>query len=95
MAHPGSHLDGNVLAGPLSEVFREDMTTASGTCAACGDVKVLAQAMVYLDGPGWTVRCSLCDAVMLTLVRIGDRLRIDLRGMATLDAPAAPAAPQP
>ncbi len=51
------HLDGNVLAGPLSELFRQDMTIALGTCAGCGDVAALAQAMVYDLAPGWTVRC--------------------------------------
>ena len=31
------HVDGNVLAGPLSDVFSVDMTTATGTCASCAD----------------------------------------------------------
>lgn len=79
------HLDGNVLAGPLSEVFRDDMTTATGRCASCGDVSVLAEAIVYDAAPGWCVRCHACDGVLMTLVRAGERLRIDLRGITALE----------
>ncbi|MDQ1572918.1 MAG: hypothetical protein QOH44_477, partial [Actinomycetota bacterium] len=43
-----SHLDGNAIAGPLSEIFGADMTMASGRCGGCGDVSPLAMAMVYL-----------------------------------------------
>ena len=80
------HLDGNVLAGPLSELFRDDMTTATGRCAHCGDVSVLAEAIVYDAAPGWAVRCHVCGDVLMTLVRVGERLRIDLRGITALEA---------
>jgi len=33
------HVDGNVLAGPLSELFRFDLTMTSGECRHCGDVR--------------------------------------------------------
>ena len=79
-----THLDGNVLAGPLSEIFREDMTTASGRCSSCGDVSVLAQAMVYDVSPGWCVRCHNCDDVLLVLVWTGSAMRISFRGLSTL-----------
>jgi hypothetical protein len=79
------HVDGNALAGPLSELFRDDMTTATGRCAACGDVSVLAEAMVYDASPGWAVRCHACGEVLMTLVRVGNRLRIDLRGVTALE----------
>ena len=79
------HLDGNVLAGPLSELFRDDMTTATGRCAHCGDVSVLAEALVYDAAPGWCVRCHACGDVLMTLVWADDRLRIDLRGVTALE----------
>jgi hypothetical protein len=82
------HVDGNALAGPLSELFRDDMTTAMGRCAHCGDISVLAVAMVYDAAPGWCVRCHVCDDVLMTLVRVGDRLRIDLRGVTALEVTA-------
>lgn len=79
------HIDGNVLAGPLSELFRDDMTTALARCAGCGDISMLAEAMVYDAAPGWAVRCHACGDVLLTLVRVGNRLRIDLRGVTSLE----------
>lgn len=83
-----THLDGNVLAGPLSELFRDDMTTASGRCASCGDVSVLAEAIVYDADPGWCVRCHRCGEVLMTLVHAGERLRVDLRGVTALEVGA-------
>jgi uncharacterized Zn finger protein len=82
------HVDGNALAGPLSELFRGDVTTATARCAGCGDVSVLAEAMVYDADPGWAVRCHACGDVLLTMVRTADRLRIDLRGITALELPA-------
>jgi len=84
-----SHLDGNVLAGPLFEVFRTDMTTARSECASCHDRSMLALAMVYDLAPGWTVRCHVCGAELMTLVRTPAGLRIDLRGLSSLDVPAS------
>ena len=79
------HLDGNSLAGPLSELFRGDVTTAMARCAGCGDVSVLAEAMVYDSAPGWTARCHACGDVLLTFVRVAGALRIDLRGITALE----------
>jgi len=49
-----NHVDGNALAGPLSEVFRDDITTALGRCTSCGDVSVLAEALVSPVSPAAT-----------------------------------------
>jgi len=83
-----THFDGNLLAGPLSEVFSVDVTTAIGRCAGCGDEAVLAQAMVYESGVDFVVRCSKCDDVMLTLVRGPHDLRVEMRGIAYLRVPS-------
>jgi len=80
-----THLDGNVLAGPLSELFRDDMTTALGRCAHCSDVSVLAEAVVWDAAPGWCVRCHVCGDVLMTLVWSGEKLRVDLRGVTALE----------
>jgi hypothetical protein len=82
-----THFDGNLLAGPLSEVFSVDVTTAVGRCAGCGDEAVLAAAMVYESGTDFVVRCSRCDAVLMTLVRGADDLRIEMRGIAYMRVP--------
>jgi hypothetical protein len=76
------HVDGNSLAGPLSDLFAVDMTCASGRCLSCGDISVLARAVVYADPMGLVVRCSACDDVLMTLVQGPDRLVLDLHGLA-------------
>jgi Family of unknown function (DUF6510) len=80
-----TYLDGNVLAGPLGEVFAVDLTSAMGQCAACGARAVLGQAHVYLDSPGAVARCQTCGQVLLRLVRTGDRAWLDLRGLSCLE----------
>lgn len=82
-----AHLDGNVLAGPLSELFHADMTTASGRCAGCGDESALARAMVYESGHDFVVRCVECDTVLLTVVHTPGDVRLELRGVGFLRIP--------
>lgn len=81
------HVDGNVLAGPLSEVFSVDMTTATATCASCGDAAPLAVAMVYLKPSTYIVRCHVCGEVLLTVIQSSKSTRIDVSGMASLIIP--------
>jgi hypothetical protein len=80
-----THLDGNVVAGPLSEVFVADVTAAIGVCAGCGRTGPLADTRVYPDAPGLVVRCAGCDAVLLRLVAGPGRNWLDLRGLAVLE----------
>lgn len=81
------HLDGNVLAGPLAELFGFDPTTASARCAGCGAVAMLATAMVYVDAMGYVARCPGCDNVLATVVEGDARTWISLRGVTTLEVP--------
>jgi uncharacterized Zn finger protein len=80
-----TYLDGNVLAGPLGEVFAVDLTSAVGQCASCGARAVMAQAHVFMDGPGAVARCQTCGQVLLRLVHTADRAWLDLRGIASLE----------
>jgi hypothetical protein len=41
--------------------------------------------MVYDADPGWTARCHACGEVLLTFVRAGEHLRVDLRGITALE----------
>ena len=41
------YLDGNAAAGPLSEFFDIDVTSARGRCAHCGRTDALATARLY------------------------------------------------
>ena len=82
-----THLDGNALSGPLYDVFRVDMTMASGRCAGCGHESVLAETMVFPDAPGLVVRCSHCGGVLMTVVQSPDDTRVDLSGIRVLRVP--------
>ena len=86
-AVPTTHLDGNVLAGPLAELFAFDATTASARCIGCGHVALLATAMVYLDAMGYVARCAGCDSVLATVVRGEGRTWISLQGVSAHEIP--------
>ena len=76
-------LDGNAIAGHLRELFGDELTTASATCAWCGATAVLAELSVYISA-GAVARCRSCDGVVMVVVTLGDATRLDLRGMAAL-----------
>jgi Family of unknown function (DUF6510) len=78
-------LDGNAIAGALSVVFGEEMTTATGTCASCGATSRVGEFRVYLRAPGTVVRCSRCDNVVMVLVEVQRVTCVDLRGLEALD----------
>lgn len=82
-----THLDGNVLAGLLSELFAVDITTASSRCHSCGDIAELARSMVYVDPTGYVVRCSHCDDVLMVIVEEAESFCLDLQGMSLLRVP--------
>ena len=78
------YLDGNAVAGELSEIFAIDVTTAEGQCAHCGAIKRFAEAHVYMSGPGVVTRCAVCEHVLLRLVNVRQRIFLDVRGMTYL-----------
>ena len=75
------YLDGNAAAGELSKVFAIDITTAVGKCGECGTTKCLAEAHLYMHGPGLVARCSACEHVLLRLVNVDEHVFLDVRGM--------------
>ena len=79
------HLDGNVLAGALSEVFTTDVTVARARCNGCGRTGPIAEAMVYTDAPGLVARCAGCDQVLATVVDTGDRVILSLAGLSAVE----------
>jgi DNA-directed RNA polymerase subunit RPC12/RpoP len=80
-------LDGNAIAGALSEYFDAEMTTAWGSCAHCGAQSEIAELVVYLRAPGAVVRCRGCGAVVFVLVKTRGSLRLEGRGFRLRDAP--------
>jgi hypothetical protein len=85
------HVDGNALAGPLREIFAEDVTTATGRCVHCGLTGAVATLRVYRRAPGLVARCPGCGEVVLRLVRTPDSAWLDLRGTVSLAIPMRPA----
>ncbi|MET8648744.1 DUF6510 family protein [Nocardia aurea] len=82
-----SHVDGNALAGPLSEIFVGDVTICACRCGVCGATAPLARAMVYL-GAGAVVRCAFCSAIVLRLTTTPQGRWLDLGEGASLCLPA-------
>jgi hypothetical protein len=85
--HTEAGYDGNTLAGPLSEVFAIEVTTAVGRCQGCGTSSQLATFRVYGPDPGLVGRCPGCESVLMRLVRTQDALWLDLSGMSGLRIP--------
>jgi hypothetical protein len=84
---PVTYLDGNVLAGPLAEVFAMDLTAATTTCVGCGRQAAVAELHVYPGGPGMVARCAGCQAVVARYVRTSTAAYLDLRGTVALAIP--------
>jgi DNA-directed RNA polymerase subunit RPC12/RpoP len=78
-------VDGNALAGELSEVFSGEMTVARVACGGCGAVEQLGADHAYIQSPGMVLRCRHCDHVLLVMTRTGDRLRVSLAGSKWID----------
>jgi len=80
-----NHVDGNALAGQLSDLFAFDLTTAIGRCINCGTSGMLGAAMVYQAGPGTVARCPHCGAVLATIVESGDKIWLSLAGLTAIE----------
>jgi hypothetical protein len=78
-------VDGNALAGELSEVFSQDVTVARVACGGCGAVEQLGADHAYIQAPWMVLRCYHCDNVLLVIVRAGVRLRVSLAGSRWID----------
>jgi hypothetical protein len=81
-------LDGNSIAGALNQLFRTEMTTATGACVHCGAIAQIAELRVYSRAPGAVVRCRNCGNVVFVLVQTRGVTRIHLGGFDLIDDPA-------
>jgi uncharacterized protein DUF6510 len=77
-------LDGNAIGGLLYDVFGVEMTSAAGTCAACGATSLVAELCIYLRAPGTVARCRSCGRVVMVLVTVRGMTCVDLSGLASL-----------
>ena len=78
------HVDGNAIAGELTEIFAADLTTAVATCVGCGKTGVVATADVYETGMGTVLRCPECDSVLLRVVHARGEIWLEMRGVSSL-----------
>jgi hypothetical protein len=78
-------LDGNAVAGPLQDVFAVEMTTAVGTCGACGASEPMGAAHAF-RGAGVVLCCAHCNNTLVKIVRSETRVWIGFPGMGTLEA---------
>ena len=81
-------VDGNAIGGMLYYVFGREMTSTQVECGHCGARGPLAECEVYFAGPGAVVRCRVCHNVMMVLVEVGEKIRVDLGGLIGLELPA-------
>jgi len=82
-------LDGNAIAGTMTDVFGAEMTLVVATCAGCGARGPLAETAVYASAPGIVVRCRSCDNVLIVVIERDGRYCVDVRGVAVLSEPAS------
>lgn len=73
-------LDGNAVAGDLTEVFARDVTTATICCGGCGSSAEMGAVRVYGGAMGSIFRCINCDTPVVRLVRTPRGFAIDMRG---------------
>jgi Family of unknown function (DUF6510) len=87
MGETPSYLDGNAVAGVLTEIFRADVTASEGQCAGCDREFVLAQVHAYMAGPGVVLRCPGCGSVLARIARTPGRIWLDMTGLRHLAVP--------
>ncbi|MCD0442435.1 DUF6510 family protein [Glycomyces sp. A-F 0318] len=81
------HVDGNMLAGALWQVFRPDITTAEARCAGCGMTGPVAGLHVYTAAAGTVGRCPNCQQVTLQMVQSTHAMWLSTAGLSYLRFP--------
>jgi hypothetical protein len=86
---PYGLVDGNALAGPLSDLFAVDLTAVSVTCAACWKRQPLAALEVYAGGPALIARCRSCQESCCGLGALGRTLSWTSEALLSSESQAA------
>ena len=73
-------LDANATAGLLYEIFGVEMTASPTECAHCGNESEIGTLLAFTQGPGIILRCSVCENVILRIVKTPDAIYLDARG---------------
>lgn len=80
-------LDGNAAGGALRQVFAQEMTPALASCTGCGTRRSVGALLEYGHRMGVVLRCPVCEAAMLRIVRTPGWLRVDASGISFLMIP--------
>jgi uncharacterized Zn finger protein len=72
-------LDGNAVAGTLSEIYGDEMTTVLAECGSCGKVDPIGGLLTYVHAPGIVLRCTSCASVMIRIVATPKGTRVDVQ----------------
>lgn len=73
-------LDANATAGLLYEIFGAEMTAAPTECANCGNEAEVGTLLAFTHGPGFVLRCSTCQNIVLRIVETPEAIYLDARG---------------
>jgi hypothetical protein len=87
MARNVQRLDGNALAGVLTEFMSGDASSLEITCRHCGSRGEMAEVAVERDAVASIVRCLSCEHTLLVVLRdAGGGIRLRLEGVAEIAA---------
>jgi hypothetical protein len=86
MTELATWLDGNAVAGLLTEVFEADVTAALRTCSTCGATAALGSHRAY-RGAGVVLRCPVCADLAVRIVSAPGRHVVKLRGEWAMSLP--------
>jgi hypothetical protein len=78
-------LDASAIAGDLEAVWGADVTAATCTCQACEASSYVAEAVVYMRGPGAVACCRACGERLIVLVTVRGITCVDFGGLAALE----------
>ena len=78
------HLDGNALAGLLSEIADADMTSVMRRSQSCADRRAIAEHRAYRSA-GVVLRCPSCQDVALVIGERAERLVVAWHGTYEID----------
>ncbi len=73
------HIDGNGIAGLLSEIAGAEMTAVMRTCQSCGDRRAIGEHRAYRSA-GVVLRCPSCEDIALVIGVQETRLVVEWRG---------------
>jgi hypothetical protein len=74
------HIDGNGIAGLLSEIAGADLTAVLRTCQSCGDRRAIGEHLAY-PSAGVVLRCSSCADVAVVVGMQDTRLVVEWHGI--------------